>query len=1713
MLCLGLIGVLLPNFTYAQSDISPAAALQIQSLLDEKASRTAVQKKMGSQLWYALKMERKQAITPLVETLEVEKVQDAQGLVAVDIKSASSNLEPIVDFVKRKGGRIQSAHPRFRSVLAYMPLLEAENLAALPEVHFAELWVKPQNNSLASGSDSKGRKATLGAGNGMVGNASGPGGATVLAGNVVSEADETHLVSSTRRMYGVNGAGVKIGVLSDSYNILGGAATDVSQGELPGIGNPAGFTTPVTLLTEGNGADEGRAMLQLIHDLAPGAQLYCASAFNGDADFAQQILNLRAAGCDIIVDDITYFNEPAFQDGIIAQAVNQVTANGALYFSSAGNSGNLNDNTSGVWEGDFTDGGTLPLLTTGTVHAFSAGNTSNSLTTNGRPYLKWSDPLGLSGNDYDLFALNSTGTTVIASSTNIQDGNDDPLEFTGSLNSGRRLVVLKKPGAAVRALHLNTNRGKLAIGTTGVTFGHNAGKSTVCVAATPAPAVFPNPHTTSNATETFSSDGPRRIFYRPDTSAITPGNLLFATNGGEKLQKPDLTAADGTNTTVPNFIPFYGTSAAAPHAAAIAGLLKSKTPSLTSTQIYNALIASALDIEAPGLDENSGAGIIMAPAAMAASGASPVFADVVKISETIKEGTISNGNQIPEPGEMLKISIRLRNHSSVAAQNVKAIISSTDPTVTILQNAIEVALLNGLTDTSNNLIPFQLGISSAQPCGSQITVTVKLIYSNISVDTIRYSIPISVGTRPYQNISSDLSQSPASIPGVETSSGTIGNRFAPNQIASSCASPKTNPGTFPVPSPIAYHAYTFTNNSGTSQCVELNQSNGFGSNLYTVVYDNNGFQPASVSNNYLADAGKFAASQIFSFTSNPGEKFTAVVYEVLQGSGAGIVYTLKNNLALCSPAPACAPITVANRQFCGLKGQPINITPEVTGGSGFYESEVTSPLPAGISFSNGTFTGTFANSGSFTARIRYKDRFSCPQSQQIQIQFRISETIKATASDTALCEGETLVLQGSPAPLAGMTYTWSDGVQNGIPFVPTASKTYQLTSTFGNCIQTDSVRVVVKTRPFMPVILPFGPTSFCEGDSVVLQSSASTGNVWNTGATSQEITVYESGNYAVQVVQNGCSSPISPVVAVEVNAVPPKPVISANGPTSFCEGSSVTLQSSATSGNLWSNGETSPSITISTNEILNLRVVAGVCTSAVSDPVETIVNPVPFMPVILPIGPTTFCEGGSVLLQSSAPTGNVWSNGATSQEITVSNSGDYSVQVVLNGCSSAVSPVVPVLVQAKPLVQASPDQTISAGQSVTLSATGAESYQWSPLSGLIPSNGQGASVLASPTSTTLYIVTGTSANGCVASDSVLVTVSGVLPPLTPPVISPGTGTYTGPVTVSISGGNGANLYYTTNGNVPRTDVPNSFTRLYTGPFQISSNATVRAIAVRGSEVTSPSVAFLTVSNPAVCDPPVISPGTGTYSSIQTITMSTATVGAEIWYTTNGNLPLFSVPNSFTRRYTGPFQVDRTTTINAVAIKTGVQNSSNVRATLTINLAETIGPVVFSPAPGIYAAPTSVSMSCNVAEAQIYYTTNGNTPRIDVFNYFTRLYSTPVAISASTTFKAMGVKTGLVNGPVTNGVYTFSASRKATETLELGFYPNPARDRVFVSLQTEYEKEARLEIYDLQGRRMHQQDISADGSTQEIRLSGLPSGLYLVKVQTESQQISRQLIKE
>ena len=639
-------GIILPSGMLTSADAAAAMSMQrsggiresafqqIQSLLDEKESRTPGQQKLSSQLLYSIKMHRKESIAAGVETLEIDVEIDSQLRTVVDITADVGGT--LLNDLEVSGAEVISVFPQYNSIRARVPLDRLETIASLSEVRF----IQPEQKGITSrvvNPPSRGASSTANRTlfPGFAKRAStvrtrlsetlrrlNQDGIVPSVGSVNSEGDITHKAALARGIFNVDGTGVKIGVLSDGVTNL---AASQALGDLP---------LNVTVLPGQAGInDEGTAMLEIIHDLAPGAQLFFATGLSPGtsiADFAQNIRDLRAAGCDIIVDDIFYFAETPFQDGqspgvvsntnggIVTQAVIDVTASGALYFSSAGNEGNLNDGTAGVWEGDFVDGGTIGFLPGGKVHNFGGGNQSD-LITGAAPFaisLFWSDPLGGSQNDYDLFILDSASTTVLAASTGVQNGAQDPFEIVGPQPAGRRVVIFQKTGAANRFLHLNTFRGRLSMATNGTTHGHSQAADAFSCAATPALGAFPNPFNTANTVEIFSSDGPRRIFFNANSTPITPGN--FSSTGGLLRQKPDITAADGVRITgvggfgSGNPPRFFGTSASAPHAGAIAALLKSANPALTPIQIRMALINTAVDIEAPGVDRDSGAGIILA---------------------------------------------------------------------------------------------------------------------------------------------------------------------------------------------------------------------------------------------------------------------------------------------------------------------------------------------------------------------------------------------------------------------------------------------------------------------------------------------------------------------------------------------------------------------------------------------------------------------------------------------------------------------------------------------------------------------------------------------------------------------------------------------------------------------------------------------------------------------------------------------------------------------------------------------------------------------------------------------------------------------------------------------------------------------------------------------------------------------------------------------
>ena len=314
----------------------------------------------------------------------------------------------------------------------------------------------------------------------------------------------------------------------------------------------------------------------------------------------------------------------------------------------------------------------------------------------------------------------------------------------------------------------------------------------------------------------------------------------------------------------------------------------------------------------------------------------------------------------------------------------------------------------------------------------------------------------------------------------------------------------------------------------------------------------------------------------------------------------------------------------------------------------------------------------------------------------------------ATANGaTSFCQGGSVTLTAS----AGTSYLWSNGATTQSITV-TSSGNYNVTvSQSGGCAAvSNTVNVSVSTAP-AATITPSGSTSICPGSSVTLTASTGSNYLWSNGATTQSITVNTAGGYSVTVSNaQGCSATSSPVsVTMSTGSVP---TISANGPTTFCQGSNVTLTASTGSSYLWSNGATTKSITVSSSGTFSVTVTSGTC-SGTSAPKTVTVNSLPNA-TITANGPTTFCAGGSVVLTSSTGNSYLWSNGATTKSITVTTAGSYFVTVSNSSCSATSASIV-VTVNSTPTatITASGATTFCPGGSVTLTASTGSSYLWS----------------------------------------------------------------------------------------------------------------------------------------------------------------------------------------------------------------------------------------------------------------------------------------------------------------------------------------------------------------------------------------------------------------
>ncbi len=493
---------------------------------------------------------------------------------------------------------------------------------------------------------------------------------STLYGDVPNHADVALLADTVRNRYKVDGKGIKIGIISSSFNLQGKMQESVLRGELPGQGNPNGFTKPVQILLEGlsevflfRSTDEGRAMAELIHDIAPGAEIvFSGLDGGGPIAMAAAMERLAQAGCDIIVDDVVLgrVSGPWFQDDIASLKIDELRARGVHYFSAAGNYG-----ISTFYESKFK---TLPAPPNATSFAFNWSNNPNTAQSfyviqprdktqpwRARVFLQWDEPWPSetspgASNRLVLFLLDQDNRIIFSSSSVIGAQGAlgvQTVEIQPSSTTKLVKVLVLKPndGKAMPSLLAGYFDLENALWDPRISLnkptviGHRNAKSAIAVGAS-------SWYTTPKGAEIWNKDyagrpswmggiidkvqvpltailsyiGAPKVIFRNDDERTTMttfssvgGSPILFDNNGNRLEKPDirqkptLVAADGSETTffgkVVKDFPFrffYGTSAAAPNAAAVGALiLQASNKTLTPVALENVLTSTAQEMDNP----------------------------------------------------------------------------------------------------------------------------------------------------------------------------------------------------------------------------------------------------------------------------------------------------------------------------------------------------------------------------------------------------------------------------------------------------------------------------------------------------------------------------------------------------------------------------------------------------------------------------------------------------------------------------------------------------------------------------------------------------------------------------------------------------------------------------------------------------------------------------------------------------------------------------------------------------------------------------------------------------------------------------------------------------------------------------------------------------------------------------------------------------------
>jgi hypothetical protein len=607
-------------------------------------------------------------------------------------------------------------------------------------------------------------------------------------------------------------------------------------------------------------------------------------------------------------------------------------------------------------------------------------------------------------------------------------------------------------------------------------------------------------------------------------------------------------------------------------------------------------------------------------------------------------------------------------------------------------------------------------------------------------------------------------------------------------------------------------------------------------------------------------------------------------------------YTVTSTVNGCTSSTSSATTVIVNQT---------PITPAISAGGPttfcFGSSVVLSTTSANGNqwFFNGNPIGGATNqtlvatvAGNYTVEFTINGCSSTSSVLVVTVNTIPSAPTVSAGSATTFCAGGSVTLTSSAT--GGNQWFLTGGPIGGATsqtLVVTGTGNYSVGTTVNGCTSSASsvTAVTVNAIPSAPTVSAGSATTFCAGGSVMLTSSAAGGNQWFLngtpigGSTSQTLVATATGNYTVGTTVSGCTSSASSVTAVTVNAIPGTPTVSASGSTALCNGSPVTLTSSAAGGNQWAlngtpiGGSTSQTLVVTTAGSYTVETTVNGCTSSASLATVVTVNTTP-LPVITTGGLFALCPGDSITLTSSASIGNQWYlngnpvSGGTNQNLVIAVGGFYTTQVTSNGCtaSSNLTTITVNSTPATPTISAGGSTTICSGNTLVLTSSAASGNQWflngNPIGG---ATGQ----TFGATATGNYTVETTNGNGCTSATS-LATMVTVNPTPFPTISAGGLAAICPGDSITLTSSDSVGNQWTFNGNLISGA---------TNPTLVITTAGIYIAEVTLNGCTSSSNPIVIAALTASSTPTISAGGATTFCTGDSISLTSSASTGNQWF--------------------------------------------------------------------------------------------------------------------------------------------------------------------------------------------------------------------------------------